>query len=99
MSKSRRRIKIKIGLKDFGIDVPVDDEEIYRRAAKDINKTMTMYQSTLEGQAEDFIYLTALHVAVAKARHETNKEIAYQDSLLGDIDRQLTEYISSAKIK
>lgn len=94
-----RRINIKIGLRDFGIDIPADDEQIYRLAAKEINKTMTVYQSTLEGQTEDFIYLTALHIAVAKVRHETDKTIAEQAKMLGDINDTLSEYISSAKIK
>ncbi|MFI3266932.1 MAG: cell division protein ZapA [Rikenellaceae bacterium] len=94
-----RRINIKLGLREFGIDIPVDDEEIYRLAAKEINRTMAVYQSSLDGQADEFIYLTALHVAVQKARLEHNKQTAQQEQMLEDIDNTLSEYISSAKIK
>lgn len=100
MAKKSRGITLKIGAREFEIeDLPIEQEEIYRVAAKEINKSIAVYQSSLQGEPDEFIYLAALHIAVQKVKSERNQQIQNQAEMLEQIDKKLTEYITSAKIK
>ena len=94
-----RNITIKICGKDFALAIPAQEEEIYRRAAKELSTTVAAYQAKLKTQQEDFIILAALHIAVSKVRIEMDKNKEKNTQALEQINKNLSEYLSSVKAK
>ena len=81
MSRTRR-ITVKIAGKEYAMTVPQDDEEKYRRAAREINELISAYKGSFVAEPEDYLAMAAMQVAVNKVNLEMDREI---DSYLNDI--------------
>jgi cell division protein ZapA (FtsZ GTPase activity inhibitor) len=65
MSRTRR-ITVKIAGKEYAMTVPQDDEEKYRRAAREINELISAYKGSFVAEPEDYLAMAAMQVAVNK---------------------------------
>ena len=55
-----RRITVKIGGKEYPMTIKQNDEEKYRRAAKEINKLITAYKASYVAEPEDYLAMAMI---------------------------------------
>lgn len=89
-------IRLMIGNQMYPISVKREQEEIFRKAAKDINEKLQRYQSTYPKQGyEKYMSIALLDFAVKVLQIENNNETEpYNRSL-----QQLTAEIEEALLK
>lgn len=89
-------IRLMIGNQMYPISVKREQEEIFRKAAKDINEKLQRYQSTYPNQGyEKYMSIALLDFAVKVLQIENNNETEpYNRSL-----QQLTAEIEEALLK
>lgn len=89
-------IRLMIGNQVYPISVKREQEEIFRKAAKDINEKLQRYQSTYPNQGyEKYMSIALLDFAVKVLQIENNNETEpYNRSL-----QQLTAEIEEALLK
>jgi cell division protein ZapA (FtsZ GTPase activity inhibitor) len=93
-TEKKRRITIHLYDTDLSVNVPVDEEEYYRKGAKLISDVMNSYATHFKGikSDKDIMYMALIDIAL---RYE--KETARKDTKpLNDILSKLTSEIEEA---
>ena len=98
MSRTRR-ITVKIAGKEYAMTVPQDDEEKYRRAAREINELISAYKGSFVAEPEDYLAMAAMQVAVNKVNLEMDRPISSSDQIdaLDEIGREIDSYLNDIK--
>ena len=96
MSRTRR-ITVKIAGKEYAMTVPQDDEEKYRRAAREINELISAYKGSFVAEPEDYLAMAAMQVAVNKVNLEMDRAMSDQIDALDEIGRELDSYLNDIK--
>ncbi len=92
-----RRITVRIAGKEYAMTVPQDDEEKYRRAAREINAQITAYRGRFVAEPEDYLAMAALQVAVDKVGLEMERSMSEQIDALDEIGREIDSYLNDIK--
>ena len=93
----KRVITIRLGGKEFKMNVPVQDEEKYRKAASDINTLIDAYKKTFRAEPDDYLAMAALQTAVLKVEMEMSRDLSSDKEMLKALDTKLGEYLDSIK--
>ena len=88
MSRTRR-ITVKIAGKEYAMTVPQDDEEKYRRAAREINELISAYKGSFVAEPEDYL---AMAVTL-----EMDRSMSDQIDALDEIGREIDSYLNDIK--
>ena len=92
-----RRITVKIGGKEYPMTIKQNDEEKYRRAAKEINKLITAYKASYVAEPEDYA-MAAIQVAVGKVTLEMDRSLSNQLAELEALNREIDNYLNDVKL-
>jgi hypothetical protein len=91
-------VKLKIADMEFPfLDVDSSEEEMYRHAAKMVNELHTKLPKTTGWVAKQEFALVALQLAMENLRMKTSRSLGDDIDRLGEVERQLDEYIASTK--
>ncbi|MCD8304394.1 MAG: cell division protein ZapA [Prevotellaceae bacterium] len=87
-------ITLRIGTRQFQMDVERADESYYREAEKLINQRYRFYADRYSGQGnETYLMMTLLDLAVklkrVESKADTSPMVNALESLVGDIERAL----------
>ena len=93
-----RRITVKIGGKEYPMTFKQNDEEKYRRAAKEINKLITAYKASYVAEPEDYLAMAAIQVAVGKVTLEMDRSLSNQLAELEALNREIDNYLNDVKL-
>lgn len=93
-----RRITVKIGGKEYPMTIKQNDEEKYRRAAKEINKLITAYKASYVAEPEDYLAMAAIQVAVGKVTLEMDRSLSNQLTELEALNREIDNYLNDVKL-
>ena len=93
-----RRITVKIGGKEYPMTIQQNDEEKYRRAAKEINKLITAYKASYVAEPEDYLAMAAIQVAVGKVTLEMDRSLSNQLAELEALNRGIDNYLNDVKL-
>ena len=93
-----RRITVKIGGKEYPMTINQNDEEKYRRAAKEINKLIAAYKSSYVAEPEDYLAMAAIQVAVGKVTLEMDRSLSNQLEELDALNREIDNYLNDVKL-
>lgn len=93
-----RRITVKIGGKEYPMTIQQNDEEKYRRAAKEINKLITAYKASYVAEPEDYLAMAAIQVAVGKVTLEMDRSLSNQLAELEALNREIDNYLNDVKL-
>ena len=93
-----RRITVKIGGKEYPMTIKQNDEEKYRRAAKEINKLITAYKASYVAEPEDYLAMAAIQVAVGKVTLEMDRSLSNQLAELEALNREIDNYQNDVKL-
>lgn len=93
-----RRITVKIGGKEYPMTIKQNDEEKYRRAAKEINKLITAYKASYVAEPEDYLAMAAIQVAVGKVTLEMDRSLSNQLEELDALNREIDNYLNDVKL-
>ena len=75
-----------------------NDEEKYRRAAKEINKLITAYKASYVAEPEDYLAMAAIQVAVEKVTLEMDRSLSNQLAELEALNREIDNYLNDVKL-
>ncbi|MBQ4278421.1 MAG: cell division protein ZapA [Rikenellaceae bacterium] len=90
-------IKLNIAGKPYPLSIERSDEEKYRRAERDVNMLVSTYKKHFRAEAEDYLAMAALQLAVNNIDSEMNRGLGEAEGELIDLDRQLDEYLGNLK--
>ena len=93
-----RRITVKIGGKEYPMTIKQNDEEKYRRAAKEINKLITAYKASYVAEPKDYLAMAAIQVAVGKVTLEMDRSLSNQLAELEALNREIDNYLNDVKL-
>ena len=93
-----RRITVKIGGKEYSMTINQNDEEKYRRAAKEINKLIAAYKASYVAEPEDYLAMAAIQVAVGKVTLEMDRSLSNQLEELDALNREIDNYLNDVKL-
>ncbi len=92
-----RKITVKIAGKDYAMTIPQQEEEKYRRAARDINSLISSYRSTFAAEPEDYLAMAAMQMAVIKVGLEMDRTLTDQMNTIEEISGQIDNYLNDIK--
>lgn len=93
-----RRITVKIGGKEYPMTINQNDEEKYRRAAKEINQLIAAYKASYMAEPEDYLAMAAIQVAVGKVTLEMDRSLSNQLEELDALNREIDNYLNDVKL-
>ncbi len=93
-----RRITVKIGGKEYPMTINQNDEEKYRRAAKEINQLIAAYKASYVAEPEDYLAMAAIQVAVGKVTLEMDRSLSNQLEELDALNREIDNYLNDVKL-
>ena len=93
-----RRITVKIGGIEYPMTINQNDEEKYRRAAKEINKLIAAYKASYVAEPEDYLAMAAIQVAVGKVTLEMDRSLSNQLEELDALNREIDNYLNDVKL-
>ena len=93
-----RRITVKIAGKEYPMTINQNDEEKYRRAAKEINKLIAAYKASYVAEPEDYLAMAAIQVAVGKVTLEMDRSLSNQLEELDALNREIDNYLNDVKL-
>lgn len=89
-----RRITVRVAGKEFAMTIPAQQEEVYRRAAADINQLVSAYKASFVAEPEDYLAMAAIQTAVLKVDLEMKREMTDQMEALEQIDNKIDDYLN-----
>ena len=85
-------IKLMIGNQLYPISVKREQEELFRKAAKDINEKLQRYQTTYPNQGyEKYMSIALLDFAVKVQQLESSNETAPYNQALGQLTLEIEQ--------
>lgn len=75
-----------------------NDEEKYRRAAKEINILIAAYKASYVAEPEDYLAMAAIQVAVGKVTLEMDRSLSNQLEELDALNREIDNYLNDVKL-
>ena len=66
-------IKLNIAGKSYPLTIERSDEEVYRRAEREINALVKAYKNRFRAQQEDYLSMAALQLAVGSIKQEISQ--------------------------
>ena len=98
MAEEKLQMRLNIEGKQYPMSVPAEKEEIYRRAASEINAYAGSLRNKLQGKLDerDFLALAALKFAIDKIDLQRSREVGDEDmAAMSRIDKRLDSYLNS----
>lgn len=84
----------------YPIKIRRDEEEVYRRAAEEIDSKLGQYKSHFTGdsrklESKDYMAMTAIQAVAGKAQHEVRAEYFEEKikSMIGELDDYLKKRV------
>lgn len=97
-TKDKLIIKLMIGNQIYPISVKRDQEEIFRKAAKDINEKLQRYQTTYPNQGyEKYMSIALLDFAVKVLQVENNHETEPYCKSIEQLTTEIEEVLGENK--
>ena len=96
MSKQRLNIKLDIAGKTYPMTIDARNEEIYRLAARDINKLLaTAQQSRVDGFGiQDYLAMVAVDLMISNIRLERKNDVEDGDlKALSELAERLSKHL------
>ena len=98
MADEKISMRLNIEGKPYPMSAPAEKEEIYRRAASEINAYANSLRAKLQGKLEerDYLALAALKFAIDKIDLQRSREVGDEDmKALKEIDSRLDSYLNA----
>ena len=96
--KDKLIIKLMIGNQMYPISVKREQEEIFRKAAKDINEKLQRYQTTYPNQGyEKYMSIALLDFAVKVLQLENSNETAPYNLSLEQLTKEIEQALGKNK--
>lgn len=77
--------------------VSQDDEEKFRRAARDLNASIAAYQTKFAAEPEDYLAMAALQVAADKVGMEMDRAKDLEHEQMRRIASLIDDYLAETK--
>lgn len=91
------KIRLKIDGKSFPLPIDREQEDIYRRAEKEVNELVALYRSRYRTESEDYLAMAALQLAVNNVAMERKRSLGEEIDKLVALDQELERYINTLK--
>lgn len=95
MSKLSITLKIAGGIYPFNIER--SDEELYRRAERQVNELVTNYASRLNLPLKDHLAMAALALSKENLELKASRSLGEDADRLGALENKIDDYLDSLK--
>jgi cell division protein ZapA len=92
--QDKLNISINISGKSYSMSIAREQEEIVRRAEKEINRQIASYQSKFRAEKDDYLAVIAMDFAVKALSLEVQRAEDEAGDELRELDRVLGEYLN-----
>ena len=92
---AKMNIKLTILGRSYPIAIEREQEEIYRKAEREVNATVTKLKAVSKVEAQDSLAMTALLLGRRKIEMEQSRSLGEDIDALVEIDRQLGAYLEN----
>jgi cell division protein ZapA len=83
------QIHLTIAGKRYQLNIDRNDEELYRRAEREINEVVAQYKGAFRCEVEDHLALAALQIAVRFVSLENSRSLSEELDTLREMSRRL----------
>lgn len=95
---AKRRITVKLAGREYPMTVgSQDEEEKFRRAARDLNGLIAAYQTRFAAEPEDYLAMAALQVAADKVGMEMDRAKDLEHEEMRCIGALIDDYFATVK--
>lgn len=94
MQDDLQKISIYIGSKSYTLNAPRENEEILRKAAKDVNILLAKLQSQYQAKNEDYLAVAVMEFAVKALSLEAQTGAERGTEEIAELDRKLDDYLN-----
>ena len=93
MADDKLRIRLHVYNTELTVNVPREDEEYYRSAAKLITDTINTYSTLFKGKKEDkdIIYMAMLDIALRSKKEGVRNDTAPFNDILGKLTSEIED--------
>ena len=91
MADDKLRIRLHVYNTELTVNVPREDEEYYRSAAKLITDTINTYSTLFKGKKEDIIYMAMLDIALRYKKEGVRNDTAPFNDILGKLTSEIED--------
>ena len=95
MADDKLRIRLHVYNTELTVNVPREDEEYYRSAAKLITDTINTYSTLFKGKKEDkdIIYMAMLDIALRDKKEGVRNDTAPFNDILGKLTSEIEDVL------
>lgn len=95
MADDKLHIRLHVYDTELSVNVPRDDEEYYRSAAKLITDTVNTYSTLFKGKKgdKDIMYMAMLDIALKYKKERVRNDTAPFNDILGKLTSELEEVL------
>ncbi len=92
-AERKRRITIHLYDTDLSVNVPVDEEEYYRKGAKLISDVMNSYATHFKGikSDKDIMYMALVDIALRYEKETVRKDMKPLNDILSKLTSEIEE--------
>lgn len=93
MADDKLRIRLHVYNTELTVNVPREDEEYYRSAAKLITDTINTYSTLFKGKKEnrDILYMAMLDIALRYKKERVRNDTAPFNDILGKLTSEIED--------
>lgn len=92
---AKQRITLNIAGESYPLNIDAEKEEIYRRAAREINNWLASLESQYDvGERHKALAITALQFSVKATELEMSRGLGREMEAVVEIDRKLNDYLN-----
>ncbi len=95
MADDKLHIRLHVYDTELSVNVPRDDEEYYRSAAKLITDTVNTYSTLFKGKKgdKDIMYMAMLDIALKYKKERVRNDTAPFNDILGKLTSEIEEVL------
>ncbi|MCI6701725.1 MAG: cell division protein ZapA [Prevotellaceae bacterium] len=90
-NKEKLHIRLHVYDTDMTVNIPREDEELYRSAAKLISETINRYASYYDGRKseKEILYMALIDIALQLVREQKNNDVEPFVDILGKLTSEI----------
>jgi cell division protein ZapA len=93
--KSDFNIKLNIAGKVYPLTIVRENEELFRRAEREINDLASKLRTKYRAEREDYLAMAAFYIALDKVKMEMSRSLGEDIDKLVELEKRLDKWLES----
>lgn len=97
MEDNKFDIRLTVAGKTYPLVINREDEEIYRKAEREVNSWIDLYKKKFRAEAEQYLAMAALQIARENAKMKLSRSLGDDIDELVKLEATIDEYLAEDK--